>query len=163
MLWKILCRFMLTNIQFLRNCFYFLRITWRSVILLMCPALRIVVRNSKGNIWKSICRMTVQIGPSLAHSVLKKSCGVAWRFVATLDLLSFGRKKGLQLTLLWYTYGANLSHFEISSNPLLLFSWLIIICSSLCSDKRSQNTHYEVCCQFDALTLQHLLPIPMIW
>ena len=38
------------QVQCLRNCFYFLRITSRSVILLMCLALRIAVRNSKGKL-----------------------------------------------------------------------------------------------------------------
>ena len=37
--------------------------------------------------------MTVQIGQSPALSVLKRFCGIAWRFVAALDLLSFGLKR----------------------------------------------------------------------
>ena len=81
------------QVQCFRNCFCYLRITWGSVILLMCLALRIAVRNSKGKIWKSIWRMTVQIGPSLARSALKRFCGIAWRFVAALDLLCFGLKR----------------------------------------------------------------------
>ena len=64
-----------------------------SVALSMCLALRIAVRNSKGKIWKSIWRMTVQIGPSLAPSALKRFCGIAWRFVVALSLLSFGLKR----------------------------------------------------------------------
>ena len=93
MTWESLFIFMLRKVQCLRNCFCYLRITWRSVILLMCLALRIVVRNSKGNIWKSIWRMTVQIGPSLAPSVRMRFCGIAWRFVAALDLLCFGLER----------------------------------------------------------------------
>ena len=100
-LWKSLCRFMLRKVQYLRNCSSFFRITWRSVILLMCCALRIAVGNSKGKIWKSIWRMTVQIGPSLAPSALKRFCGTRRRFVLrTYCPLSW---KGLQLTLLWLT------------------------------------------------------------
>ena len=93
MLFKSLFRFMLRKVQGLRNCSCYLRITWMSVALLMCLALRIAVRNSKGKIWKSIWRMTVQIGPSLAPSALKRFCGTAWRFVVTFDLLSFGFKR----------------------------------------------------------------------
>ena len=72
---------MLRKVQCLTNYSCYLRITWMSVILSMCLALRIAVRNSKGKIWKSIWRTTVQIGPSLAPSARKRFCGTGWRFV----------------------------------------------------------------------------------
>ena len=46
--------------------------------------------------------MTVQIGQSPALSVLKRFCGIAWRFVAVLNLYCPLGWKGLQLTLLWH-------------------------------------------------------------
>ena len=103
MLWKSFCRFMLRKVQRLRHCFSFFRITWRSVILLMWCALRIAVRNSRGKFWRSIWRMTVQIGQSLAASALKRFCGTGCRFVVALSFLSFGLKKSSVNSTLWHT------------------------------------------------------------
>ena len=94
MLWNSLCRFNhVERGSVFENCSCYPRITWMSVALSMCLALRIAVRNSKGKIWKSIWRMTVQIGQSLASSALQRFCGIAWRFVTTFDLLPFGLKR----------------------------------------------------------------------